>query len=186
MSKHSKYVLAPVKFEVKPVRYKVEGGLMITGRVREVEKGTIIVRIVQGFTVLEETNKVTELRGYDIVESETTRLFDLEFQPNRIPYLLQHTALNWLKKHDLFEKFIANPKYEVDVSKVAAHEDNASLNFESLWLKNLNEEQRRAVELIVPAKNKQLPFLLFGPPGQYIYIFIYLYISLMTSTLNMT
>lgn len=106
---------------------------MITGRIIKVDGGTIMVKIIHGFTLLKHVNKTKKLDGLKLVESESTRLFDLEFQTNRTvsdvrrtPYLLQHNALYWLKKHNLFEILIGNPKYEEEADAASDADNNKS------------------------------------------------------------
>lgn len=102
-----------------------------------------------------------------MVATGATKIVDLDFQTNRTPYLLQHSALNWLKKHNLLGILIENPKYEDNTMNESVSKDNEfEVNFKSSWLDNLNYEQRIAVEQIIQGKNKSTPFMFFGPPGK--------------------
>lgn len=99
-------------FELKPVSYFTEG-LIITGKVKKVDAHKMIIQIVEGFTLLKSIIKLKKIVGSKIIESEDSRLFDIEFQVNRSPFLLQHNALIWFEKHNLFDVLIDHPNYEI-------------------------------------------------------------------------
>lgn len=110
-------------FELKLVNGKLDGGAIITGRIHSVENGVIVVKIISEFQLLKTVFKMNVLHGYDFIECQNC-LFNLEFQTNRAPYLLQHSALNWIKQHNLFEIIIKNPEYEIK----AAPDDAADIS----------------------------------------------------------
>lgn len=183
--------------EIKPVRHSIEK--VIAGKIQRTEHGTLIVKVHLGFSWLKSLLKVNPYDELDVSSNEINdswdnRLFDIEFQTNRLPYLLQHNALEYLKTHELFEILIKNSKYEdKGINEQEAADDTQDtyenfaiyyigcvhstkivhyiifdifrLNFQSPWLQNLNEEQKRAVKCIVQGENV-VPFQLFGPPGR--------------------
>lgn len=86
---------------------------MILGQVKSTESCKIIIQITHGFNTLLDVhyiNEVDDLTG-DVVQGTNKRLFDIQFQTNRTPFLLQHNALRWMQEHNLFSILNANPKY---------------------------------------------------------------------------
>lgn len=93
-------------------------------------------------------------------------LCDIYFHSNRTPFLLQHNALNWIEKHQLFDCLINNPIYD---GKIVNLPQTQSINIDE---QKLNEEQNSAILNIVNGKDDPWPYLLFGPPGRvFFYIF---------------
>ncbi|XP_055301212.1 putative helicase mov-10-B.1 [Sitodiplosis mosellana] len=88
--------------------------------------------------------------------------FDIRFCLNRTPYQLQHFALDILNEQRLFTALINNPKYD-ETGNSSKTPPEILIDF-SPNLK-LNPEQKLAVQSIVNATSKPLPFVLFGPPG---------------------
>lgn len=98
------------------------------------------------------------------------RLYDIEFHGKRLPFQLQHRALDFMKNQNLFELVINNPKYR---TFCAAHinapsDDSTTPCHKIMYREDLNEEQRLAVSNIVGSNDEfnRLPYLLFGPPGK--------------------
>lgn len=80
---------------IQPVSFNLDGGLMILGHVKSTESCKIIIQITHGFNTLLDVhyiNEVDDLTG-DVVQGTNKRLFDIQFQTNRTPFLLQHNAL---------------------------------------------------------------------------------------------
>lgn len=72
----------------------------------------IFIKIIDGFEDLLSCCKKDE------------QLFNINFHINRITYQLQHNALKWVKKHELFPILINNPRYKIfDVDHTPDPED---------------------------------------------------------------
>lgn len=100
--------------EFKPVGIHIDSSQCVpTGRIVNVEQSNILVKMNQGFQLLKSVYKMKRINEFTglCVETDDKRFFDIEGITNRIPYLMQHSALNWIKKHNLFEILIENSKY---------------------------------------------------------------------------
>lgn len=129
--------------------------------------------------------------------------YDICFILNRVPYQVQHYALHFVEKEQLFNKLINNSYYMCKTGKLTQANGVPSLRdhrfqyvivfFENIqtlksqlhciqkkkmiqWnidyfrkngtmLEKMNAEQQKAVQNII-AKSDNLPFVLFGPPGE--------------------
>lgn len=89
--------------------------------------------------------------------------FDVTFQTNRLPYQLQHHALEWFEMHGLYELLIKNSKYET--SYEISYDENEHRESKYIDKESLNEEQNLAVKSITTGEYT-IPYLLFGPPGE--------------------
>lgn len=121
-----------------------EDGLF-TGSIFKIDYQFIYIQIEDGYD---------EFRYFHI-----NHTFDIDFYGNQLPYQLQLSALKWIQEHKLFPILIENPLF---------NEELAHSNDSGSWItccKHLNESQKMAVKNIVLAKNRPIPFLLFGPPG---------------------
>lgn len=95
----------------------------------------------------------------NVIAWHEDQLYDIVFQRNRTPFLLQHKALEYVHSHQLFDVLINNPKYWLNQS------ENSPSKPVSCDQNDLNEEQEVAVENIVAGDYYPLPYLLYGPPG---------------------
>lgn len=89
--------------EVDPIKSKVA----ISGKVKGNNKDYIFVEIEEGF-------------GH-LFSNCSKQTYDIYFHINRMPFRLQHNALEWMKKHNLFHILINNSTYD-DLN----HEDSIS------------------------------------------------------------
>lgn len=99
---------------------------------------------------------------------ETDDEYEIEFHVNRLPFQVQHLALYYVENHKLVDKLINNSRYDYFIPKPSQNPDvssNHSDDDSSDLYSQLNDEQKRAVESIVSAKNQPLPYILYGPPG---------------------
>lgn len=80
--------------EVDPTKSKVA----ISGKVKGNNKDFIFIEIEEGL-------------GY-LMNNYTKQTFDIFFNINRMPFRLQHNALEWMKKHSLFHILINNSTYD--------------------------------------------------------------------------
>lgn len=99
--------------------------------------------------------------------------YDISFYSNRLPYQLQHHALNWFAIHDLFDVLINNPEYE------KMYEINLNEETKYAERENLNNEQSLAVHSITTG-TYEIPYLLFGPPGKInlnLFLFIHCFLD---------
>lgn len=120
---------------------------VITGVVQEIEKKYIYLAINEGYDELaEQLNDIC---------------YDIRFYSNRLPYQLQHYALEWINEHKLFPLLIDNPTYRDEY----LYNNDVDYTIRSEISSKLNTSQRKAVKNIVLARNQPIPFLLFGPPG---------------------
>lgn len=91
--------------------------------------------------------------------------FDITFNMNRTSYQLQHRAIDYLEKHDLHPVLINNIKYD---SFEYDYEDELvgmPENLAAETSKNLNTEQKTAVQNII-SSSSPLPYILFDPAGK--------------------
>lgn len=79
----------------------------ISGLIKGSNKDFIFVEVDEGFNYL--------------LNNCAKQTYDISFHINRMPFRLQHNALEWMKKHSLFHILINNPTY--DISK---HDDSKS------------------------------------------------------------
>lgn len=95
--------------------------------------------------------------------------YDIHFEVNRIPFQVQHRALDFIKSHKLYEILIENPKYSSSQEK-----EYANRNEHSEWTtlcesdevnNSLNDEQIQAVKKILSGEYRPLPYILYGPAG---------------------
>lgn len=121
----------------------------IRGRLK-IYGSKVVLKILTGFEEL--------LSGYK------NNSFDIILYTNRTTFQLQHLALQLLKEHELFELLFKNPLYLKFPNEKPACSAPSAIDCTSI---ELNAEQKRAVINIVEAKNKPMPFILFGPPGNY-------------------
>lgn len=89
--------------EVEPTKYQI----IISGLIKGSNKDFIFVEVDEGF-------------GH-LLNNCSKQTYDIFFNINRMPFRLQHNALEWIKKHNLFNILINNPIY--DISK---HDDSKS------------------------------------------------------------
>ncbi|XP_031626858.1 putative helicase mov-10-B.1 [Contarinia nasturtii] len=138
------------QFILKPANSK--GGRIITGSIQGKNDDKIFIEITD------------DCRKY-AVNNYKHESYDIYFIVNRQPFQLQHYALKMMREQKLFDCLISNPKYDDDSERPAL---NDSYNFCQTALK-MNEEQKIAVANIVKAPNAPLPYLLFGPPGKFLF-----------------
>lgn len=110
----------------------------------EIHFSSVLLKIHTGF---EELSSIYKNKSVDI-----------SFCINRMPFQLQHQALQWLRDHKLFEILFKNAR-----SLPRPHNIHNHPRYKHDGI--LNTEQAHAVENIVKAENRPLPYLLFGPPG---------------------
>lgn len=72
----------------------------ISGQIKGCNKGYIFMKFTG------------ENFGY-ISKNCHKELYDIVFHVNRTPFQLQHNALEWMKKHNLFHCLINNPSYDM-------------------------------------------------------------------------
>lgn len=101
-----------------------------------------------------------------IKENYSNAVFDISFHSNRSTFQLQHNALNWMEKHELFSLIIKNPLYDITAEKTFNYEPGCGNKiFHCAQTRELNYEQKIAMFNIVNKNNSVTPYLLFGPPG---------------------
>ncbi|XP_031638656.1 putative helicase mov-10-B.1 isoform X2 [Contarinia nasturtii] len=132
----------------------------IWGQVLRVKEQKIYIEIFR-----ESINKVHQL-GFN-----KGTYYDIFFKLNRVPYQLQHFALEFIESQELFTRLINNSYYNcknamsiVPKAHGTKMPKRPKLNYENTLLSNLNTEQEKAVQNIVCYQDK-LPYVLFGPPG---------------------
>lgn len=94
-------------------------------------------------------------------ECDTTDTHSIIFEINRTGFQLQHNALNFIKKHSLYNALINNPSYHCQDSIPPL----ININHTNPRQSNLNEEQMQAIEFIINGEYNPRPYLLYGPPG---------------------
>lgn len=115
----------------------------ISGFVRFIENGKILVRILSGF---------------DRIRSED--VFEILFEINTISFRVQHMTLQMMKKQKLFEVLIDNTKFNETLTNGPGH-----MEIYDDIDPSLNPEQRIAVKSIVCKNEAMPPYILYGPPG---------------------
>lgn len=105
-------------FAIEPVSYMFRHRTIL-GHLQNIKKDVIIVKITRGFMDLLEIHDIKRFDEFTRTMKVTgeKQVFDIEFQMNRIPYLLQHNAVSWMEKHNLFALLISNPKFDEKDSK---------------------------------------------------------------------
>lgn len=117
--------------------------------------------VTNGEIILKEKNTIhVDLKS--ITNWRQDQLYDIVFESNRTFFLLQHQALNLIRKHRLFDTLINNPNYWNLKNESSNCCEMESQNLIDL---NLNEEQKESVVNIVWGEYYPLPYLLYGPPG---------------------
>lgn len=112
------------------------------------------------------TSRESEKINVDIYpgwDCQTLDTYSITFEINRTGFQLQHHALNFIKKHELFNILINSPLYYYQYSNrplVSVNPTDSNQN-------GLNDEQMQAIECIVDGKYNPQPYLLYGPPGNY-------------------
>ncbi|KAG4068951.1 hypothetical protein HA402_005099 [Bradysia odoriphaga] len=120
-----------------------------------------------GGSISRRDNEKIYVSLYDGVErfNEDT-LYDIKFKINRIPFQVQHKALDFIRSHKLFEILIENPKYSTQETHPHENEHRESAMLCENELNNsLNEEQIQAVQRISSGNYHPLPYILYGPAG---------------------
>lgn len=56
--------------------------------------------------------EIAEREHCNYILNHPDRTFDIFFHVNRVTFQLQHYALDWMVKHQLFQLFVNSPKYE--------------------------------------------------------------------------
>lgn len=103
---------------------------------------------------------------FDGIERFTEdQLYDVVFKINRNPYQMQHKALDLVQHHKLFDTLINNPKYLVAENVQSPSQNEEKTNTEDETFRELNEEQKQAVDIMVNADYYPCPYLLYGPAG---------------------
>lgn len=116
-------------------------GVELNGKITKRESGKIFVDI------------------YPAKIWRSNETYNILFEINRIVYQLQHNALHFIEKHDLFKILIDNPMYKVQYSPSLSYDMMTSVEDE------LNSEQSLAINCMVNGKYNPVPYLLYGPPG---------------------
>lgn len=57
--------------------------------------------------------EITERDHSEYLQRNIHRTYDICFHVNRLPFQLQHHALDWIESHRLFNVFVNNPSCEV-------------------------------------------------------------------------
>lgn len=108
-------------FTLKPSNQLIQCATPIVGQIKTCNKEFIFVEIPEA-----------EHRKY--VQNHPDRVYDIFFHVNRGPFQLQHYALHWLVKHQLFQQFVNSQAYDCDGwnfdVRSAAAEPNYSFRFE--------------------------------------------------------
>ncbi|XP_055301141.1 putative helicase mov-10-B.1 isoform X2 [Sitodiplosis mosellana] len=149
-----RFILKPKLETNVKVKGRAKAKSEIWGQVLRVKNSKIYIEIFP-----ETFNKVQH--SYD------GQLYDIIFTVNRMPFQLQHFALEFIEKEHLFTRLIHNFQYKKDDLAPLNGEQSAEkpiLEREGTMLSQLNAEQQSAVENII-CKTDKLPFILFGPPG---------------------
>lgn len=120
-------------------------------------------RISDGQIISKENNKIfVELNKTD--DWHPDHSYDIIFQYNRKPYLVQHQALDFIRRHKLFDLLINNPKYHSNTAESCTDDREYKLPA-ALENFNLNAEQNDAIVNMVRGDYFPLPYLLYGPAG---------------------
>lgn len=57
--------------------------------------------------------EITEKEHSDYLRANLHQFYDIIFHVNRVPFQLQHYALEWIESHRLFNVLLNNPKFEI-------------------------------------------------------------------------
>lgn len=113
----------------------------------------------------------------DFVNNYEYTALAIEFQFNRLLFVRQHIAVDHVSSA-IGAHFIQPNEIIVKAPQLNVHFDdktNATLDGNELeWHnKQLNKYQRYAVVNIMQGRARPMPYIIFGPPGNYILILIY-------------
>lgn len=129
-------------------------------------------RKIDGSILGKSDDKIHVLLFDGIDNFSENQVYDVHFQINRIPYQVQHKALDFVQHHKLFEVLINNPKYSLADDGMNVPEKcetdevpNAGKSEANPYSEDLNEEQIQAIEQIIQGHYYPLPYLLYGPAG---------------------
>lgn len=97
-------------FTLEEIMYsKFKPNVSICGQIKTTNKEFIFVEI-------------NDRRHAEHIRRNYNRKFDIFFQLNVFAFQLQHNALRWIHKHNLFNILINNPKYDsVDIEDYCSH-----------------------------------------------------------------
>lgn len=93
-------------FILKPVH---ASHMSIEGQIKSCNKDYI-------FMSIKEKDQFNYLKG------NAERLYDISFHVNRMPYQLQHFALEWIGDHAIHNVLVNNPQYDIKVRDVDSDE----------------------------------------------------------------
>lgn len=82
-----------------------------------------------------------EINENDVPHINTTAMYAIEFQLNRLPFQVQHLALNYVAEHDLFKNFINNPILDIPNDSNECNDLNETCSFGQRYvdaIKNLD------------------------------------------------
>lgn len=130
---------------------KSKSSVQLNGKIKRRESETIFVEL------------------YPAYNWRCDDVYDVYFQVNRNVYQLQHNALNFIKKHRLFPILIKNHQFNIQHSNSSLPQRICPESFNPD--DDLNDEQMQAIECIVTGEYHPLPYLLYGPPGQFLLSF---------------
>lgn len=123
------------------------GGTQLNGKIKQRKGEKIIVEIFNAYK-------------YDHFTT-----YDLTFETNRIVYQLQHSALEFIEKHEIFNILINHPDYYRQIEDRWPSRSTSVFANSNANQNDLNDEQMQAIDCIVEGNNYPLPYLLYGPPG---------------------
>lgn len=113
----------------------------------------------------------------EFVEAYESDPLEIEFQFNRLLFVRQHFAVDHVSStigaHFINPIEVQEKELQLDVDIVDKH--NAKLNGEDLkWYNtNLNEYQRQAVVNVMQGRARPMPYIIFGPPGEFSLLYRY-------------
>lgn len=145
------------------IQNKILEGFTLEPSAEKHRNNILIAGLIKG-TGTDEYIYIAITEGYDELRNKHTFLYyDINFHINRLPYQLQHNALQWVNHHKLFDVLINNPLMNLNHDSY----QNSSKNYKFTCdiAEKLNESQKKAVHNIIHSRNRPIPFLLFGPPG---------------------
>lgn len=71
-----------------------------------------------------------EINENDMPHINTTSLYTIEFQLNRLPFQVQHLGLHYVVSHDLVDNFINNPTLDIPNNSNGCNDLNESCSFD--------------------------------------------------------
>lgn len=74
--------------------------MLYSGQMNGWDDSNLFIEILDGFEML--------------MSCFHEEFFDVNFTINRSTFQLQHNAISWMKKHDLFSVLINNPLYDIE------------------------------------------------------------------------